>query len=224
MAVITGAGGAIGSKVAQYFAHRGWSLALFDRPSRVSNLEAQFPQSSVHGADLTNSRQIHEATAEALSVHGKVDALLCIAGGFAMGEAISTDIGDIEQQFSKNFKTVFEVTTSLLPHMLNRQSGFILGIAAAAAIKGGIGMSAYGTSKGALVGYLRSLRAEVEPSGIGVSILYPMGTVETPANCKAMAEANTKNWISRDQIAETIYFLATRRGGGKVHELRLHGS
>ena len=222
--VITGAGGAIGSTVAEYFASRGWSLALFDRASRVSKLQDQYPEASVHIADLTQSLAVRRATAEVISLHGKVDALLCLAGGFAIGEAVHTDFNNIEAQISVNFKTLFEVTSSLLPHMVNRQSGFILGIAAAAALRGGSRMSAYGASKGALVGYLRSLRAEVGPSGLSVSILYPMGTVDTLENRRTMPDANPDDWISRQQIAETIYFLATRRTGGLVHEISLHAN
>jgi NAD(P)-dependent dehydrogenase (short-subunit alcohol dehydrogenase family) len=222
VAIVTGAGGATAGAVIEHFTKEGWSLALVDRPSRCSKLREQFPKASVYGADLTESEQVRQATADALSTYGKIDALLCTAGGFAMQRAVDANMKDVERQLKLNFRTLFEITSAVLPNMLDRGAGFILGIAASAAIQGGERMSAYGASKAALVGYLRSVRAEVEQLGIGVSILYPIGTIDTPANRIAMPNASYENWISGRQVAEAIHFLATRNRRGRVREMSLH--
>ena len=85
-------------------------------------------------------------------------------------------------------------------------------------------MPSYAASKGAVTSYLKSVAAEVEPLGLGVSILYLMGTADTPANRKAMPNADPSGWISLEQVAETCHFLASRSSRGRVRELMLYAS
>jgi len=98
----------------------------------------------------------------------------------------------------------------------------VLGVASAQPIRGGARTVAYAAAKGAVLGYLQSLRSEVEPRGVGVSALVPMGTIDTPANRGAMPGSDPAQWIDAGELAEAIHFLAGRGARGRIAELRVH--
>ncbi len=221
---ISGAAGAIAGTIATTFGNAGWKLALLDLEANVTKLEERFPASLSLGVDLTRAGDAIAAVSAIEAEYGRLDALLNIAGGFAMQSAAEATPEDLERQLAINLSTLFNTTTAVLPGMLARGSGFVLGVSAAAAVHGGSRMPAYGAAKAAVVGFLRSVRAEVEAQGVGVSILYPMGAVDTPGNRASMPNTDPDTWIARDEIAETVLHLATRSPRGRVREVQVHAS
>lgn len=217
--LITGAGGAIGSVVASRFAEAGWRLILLaHRTSAAATLHHRYPQAQVLQADLTNE----EETRRALSQGEAPDAVLHIAGGFAMQAATEATWADLQEQFGRNFFSLFNLVRAVLPGMLARQHGFLLGVSAAPALNGGAQMGLYAASKAAVAAYLKSLQAEVEPQGVRVSILYPMGIIDTAANREAMPDADPQGWIDPQALADSILHLATRPRRGHIRELQVH--
>ena len=222
-AIVTGAGGAIAGHVIDAFARAGWKLALvaYDDAER-GRLQRDRGQHVIVQANLAHDAEARRATAEILAQCGSVDALLNIAGGFDTGDAVKTTPQQLEAQLDINLRTAFNATRALLPHLLERSSGFVLGVGAAAALDGGAAVGAYAASKAALVAWLKSLRAEVAPHGVAVSIVYPMGAVDTPGNRHAMPKSDPQRWIDPDELAATILHLATRGARGRVHEARVY--
>ena len=106
--------------------------------------------------------------------------------------------------------------------MLEQGSGSIVGVGAKPAQGGGAKMGPYAASKAALVTYLESVRAEFAPKGIGVSLLYPMGTIDTPANRNSMPDTDPKNWIAPEELAQSLLHLVSRGPRGQIHELRVY--
>jgi NADP-dependent 3-hydroxy acid dehydrogenase YdfG len=218
---ITGAGGNIGDTVAARFLDRGWNVALFDRGNHVDRLQASFPSALVVTADLTERDQTAEAVGSVQEHWGQIDALAHLAGGFAMGAARETDPDDVEQMLDLNFRTLFTTVQAVLPGLIAQRSGTIVGIAAKQALAGGRNVTAYAASKGALVGYLRALRSEVSRAGVGVGIVFPMGTIDTPENREAMPDTDPQTWISADEMAAALVYLAERTPRGRVDEIRI---
>jgi len=222
VAVVTGAAGAISREVSRVFKGANWRLALFERsPEKVEALQETHPKALVVRVDLTDGTATERAVGMVVEHFGQLDTVLNIAGGFAMQSAGEASLEDLEGQLSINLKTLFNTTRAALPHMLERGEGFLLGVSAGAALTGGARMPAYAASKGAVASFLKAVRAEVEPQGVGVSVLYPMGTVDTPANREAMPQADPQGWISAGEVAESILFLATRSKRGRVRELQV---
>ena len=224
VAAITGAAGAIGGRIAQRFAADGWQLALLDRPGHGNALRHAFPDASVAGVDLADASDTERAVREALERFGRVDALLNVVGAFAMQSAVDATDEDLDRQLELNLRTAFHATRAVLPSMLERGGGFVMGMAAAPAVRGSARMATYGAAKSAVAGYFRSVRAEVEPRGVGVGLLFPMGTVDTPANRKAMPDADPSSWIDPDELAAAAAFLAGRSGRGRVRELMVYAA
>lgn len=222
LVIVTGAAGAIAGTVAERFAAAGWRLALLDLDKNLPKLAERFPEAACRGVDLSHPEATRDAVDGIEEQLGHIDALLNIAGGFSMQSAVAATADDLEGQLALNVHTLFNATTAVLPGMLERGSGFVLGVAAASAVAGGARMPTYGAAKSAVVGYLRAVRAEVEAQGVGISILYPMGTVDTPGNRHAMPDGDPTRWISRDALADAVLFLADRGAGGRVRELQIY--
>jgi NAD(P)-dependent dehydrogenase (short-subunit alcohol dehydrogenase family) len=219
---ITGAAGAIAGTVARRFETEGWRLALLDLPRNQAGLRERFPDALAVGADLTEEDDAASAIHAATEHYGRVDALLNVAGGFAMATVTEVTLADLERQLSLNLRTAFNATRAVLPGMLERGEGAVVGVGAGPGLDGGARMSAYGAAKAAVAGFFRSVRAEVEPFGVGVSLLFPMGTVDTPANRRAMPDADPGRWIDPDEIASAMLYLVSRSRRGRVRELLIH--
>lgn len=218
---ITGAAGAIAGTVAEHFAAAGWRLALLDRPGHPDRLAERFPEALRLQADLGDPDAVAAAIERIERELGSLDALLNIAGGFSSQSAVDLTPAALTAQLDLNLRTLVHTTSAALPGMLARGRGFVLGVGSAAAVRAAARQPAYAAAKSALVGYLRSLGAEVETRGVGVAILYPMGTVDTPANRRAMPDADPGRWIRREALAEAALFLADRPAGGRVRELQV---
>lgn len=218
--VITGAAGAIGSVVADRFNRAGWSLALLDYgEDNAEQLRNQFPDAQVLAADLTNADAAREVIQSVHDEQGRIDALLNIAGGFAMQPAAEASLDDLQRMWAINVQTLFNTTRATLPIMQEQEGGFVLGVSAAAADDGAGGAATYAASKAAVAGYLKSLQQELD--SIRVSILYPMGVVDTPANREAMPDGDPQTWISREQLAESMLHAAQRSPRGHLREVRV---
>ena len=218
-AVISGAGGGVGHVLAERVAEHGCRLVLPAR-SASSELQRAFPDARIVEADLADPADCRRVADAADEAFGGVDALVNVAGGFAMQSALDLTPEQLEAQLTINLRTAVNLTGALLPGMVERRHGVVLGISAGAA-RGAKRMPAYAASKAALEAYLRSVRAEVAPSGVAVSVLVPEGTIDTPANREAMPDADPAAWIAPASLADAAWFLATRGPGGHVGELRV---
>jgi NADP-dependent 3-hydroxy acid dehydrogenase YdfG len=123
-----------------------------------------------------------------------------------------------------NFQTLFQTARAAIPHLLEKDHGFFLGVSAPAAEDGGAGAALYAASKGAVAAYVKSLDAEYADDGLRASVLYPMGVVDTPDNRDAMRDADPSTWIAPQELAEGMLYLANRSQRGHVKTLKVHAS
>lgn len=218
---ITGAGGNVGPAVAKAFDRAGWRLALLDSGNNVRTLREAFPHAVIATADLTDMEATRRAVREAEDTAGTIEAAVHLAGGFATGSALDTDDELFDRLHAANVRTLRTFVQAVLPRMLERGRGAIAGVGARQALEGGGNATAYASAKGGVLGYLRSLRKEVEPRGVGVTSIVPMGTIDTAENREAMPDADPAGWISPDELAATLVFFAQRGPQGRIGEFRL---
>lgn len=210
--VLTGAAGALGRAVAQYFLDQGARVALLDHSA--AHLANAFPglDNSRHllvAADVTSTAAVGEAAESVLKTFGYVDAVVHIAGGFAMGEqthALTRETWD--SMMNLNAWSFVAVTQAFVPSMIARASGSVIAVTAKTAARGAAGMSAYIASKSALQRLVEAMAAELAPHGINVNSIAP-SVLDTPANRQAMPDANPDEWVSTAVAAQTVGFLAS---------------
>ncbi len=223
VAVITGAAGNLAACVIPHFQQAGWHLALLGRSDAdQQDLEKHYPNQFVGLADLAVAKDAQVVMQQVIKHYGRIDALLNLAGGFALKSASELSTDDIQKQLTINFWTVVQSAQAVLPNMLKRQSGFIAAIGAGAAQKGGSKMAAYAAAKAAMIAYLKSLEAELGQQGIRVGIVTPLAAIDTAGNRQAMPDADRSTWIDPAELATSLLFMAERSASGRVQELQLH--
>jgi len=188
VAVVTGASSGIGTELVRELARSGTRVALLAR--RRDLIEALAAEVAASGGsaiplpcDVRDRVAVHAAIAEAGQRLGPVDLLIANAG---VGHSIPAEQFDaplFEDTIRTNLLGAVYAVEAVLPGMLARRSGHIVGISSLAAYRGFPLTYAYGASKAGLNSFLEGLRAEISDRGVRVTTVCP-GFVRTPMTAK----------------------------------------
>ena len=208
--IITGAAGAIGRVVAEVFIAAGARVVLVDRDeAAVMRVADELDAAAAFGVDLTDFQQAQTMAEEAVIRVGAVTGLINVAGGFKMVDLVDTTPDDYDHMLDINLRTLYNTTRAVLPLLVEQGHGFVAGFSAGPGFERGSGSIAlYSAAKAGVSALLQGLADEVRPQGIGVSVVYPMGVVDTPANRKAMPDADPATWIDPRSIGDALVFAA----------------
>ncbi len=221
---ITGASSGIGLACAQIFAKNNWNLVLGAR--RVEKLTSLVPQLKNLGAkdvytdylDVTDLKSCENFCVGALNFsEGRAEVLINNAG-LAEGskKLIDTPLADVDTMFKTNVYGVVHLCRILIPVMIKNQRGHIINLGSVAGHNVYDGGSVYCATKFAVRALTRTLRLELLGQPVRVTSIDP-GMVETEfsivrlkdeAAAKKIYEGMTP--LLPDDIADTIYFAATR--------------
>lgn len=160
-------------------------------------------------ADVTDEADVRRLVKEVIRKAGRIDALINLVGGFAMGRVEETDAILWQRMLTMNVTAAFLLSKAVLPGMVERGAGCIIHVAARAAVEPFPGAAAYVVSKSALVSLIRALSLEHAGSGVTVNGILP-ATIDTAANRASMPNADTSKWVTPDSIAQLAIFLASR--------------
>lgn len=215
--LITGATGNVGRATARRFAREGARLALVARVA--SDLDALVGELNtdtlVLEADLTNADDVERVVSQVEAAWGQIDVLVHAVGGYAGGKAVyepGTEL--LEKMWRLNVLPVQLVAGRVARHMLDRGvRGHIIIFGARSGLRGGARSSAYSAAKAAAMRIAESLAAEVRDQGIHVNIILP-STIDTPENREAMSKADPDKWVTPEQFADTVAFLASPASAG----------
>jgi NAD(P)-dependent dehydrogenase (short-subunit alcohol dehydrogenase family) len=212
MAIITGATGALGRVVAldllsnganvavPYLEEEGWKSLLALAGERKDRLAGS-------PVDLNSSDAVERFVSDFLKRSGRVDFLVCVAGGFAAGKSFETDDAAWDHMLDLNLKSVVRMLRPVVPAMIRQNFGRIVTVSSGAILKGGgAGIAAYAVSKGAVRQLTEILAQELEKYDIRVHCVLP-GTMDTAANRKAMPKADFSEWVKTEDVARVIHFL-----------------
>lgn len=211
--VVTGAAGNLGQAVARRFAAAGARLALLDLNAEglnrvVGSLSGQAAAKAYPG-NLIDQSAVADILGRIADEFGGIDVLANIAGGFTMGPLIQdTEDRDWDFMMNLNVRTVFNTCRHAIPVMLDGGGGRIINVSARAAENGKGRMGPYCASKAAVRTLTESLAAENKFDNIMVNCILP-GTVDTPENREAMADADFSKWVPPDALADVVMFLAS---------------
>jgi NAD(P)-dependent dehydrogenase (short-subunit alcohol dehydrogenase family) len=208
--VITGALGALGRSVAEIALARGARVAGIDHAQ--AQLPATDDRIELGGVDLSDAAQAKTAI-DAVAAHfGRLDALINIAGGFAF-EAVADGDGSVWQKMhTMNVVTTLNASRAAIPHLARSSSGRIVNVGAMGALQAGAGMGPYAASKAGVHRLTEALAAEWKGK-ITVNAVLP-STIDTAANRASMPKADFDKWVTPQELAEAILFLASEAASG----------
>ena len=202
--VITGALGALGRVVAETAAARGARVAGIDHAPSQAAATAQ--RIELGGVDLADSAQARKAIDTAAAHFGRLDALVNIAGGFTFETVADGDIKSWQRMHALNLLTALNASHAALPHLTASSAGRIVNIGAMGALQAGAGMGPYAASKAGVHRLTEALAAE-HKGKITVNAVLP-STIDTAANRASMPKADFSKWVTPQELAEVILFLA----------------
>jgi NAD(P)-dependent dehydrogenase (short-subunit alcohol dehydrogenase family) len=221
VALVAGAGGNLGSAVANAFRAAGARTVLVERDAQ--RLRQAFPElqgSPDHvlagGVDLMAPGGLDAVVAQAVERFGRIDILVNAVGGFRAGRPMhETPMETWDLLLDLNLRTTLVAARAVVPAMLAQRYGKIVTVAARAALAGAANMAAYSASKAAVVRLTESLAAELKGDGINVNCVLP-GTLDTPENRRDRPDADFSTWGALEAVADVILFL-TSAAARSVH-------
>jgi len=179
-AVVTGGSQGIGLATARALASRGARVSLVARdPDRLAAAGVSITGSVAVPADVTDADGLAAALGRLVAEQGPADLLVTSAGASHPGYFDALDIEVFRAQMELNYLGTVHAIKALLPPMLDRGRGGIVGVSSTAGLLGVFGFGAYGPTKYAVRGLCDALRAEYGHRGIYVGCVFPPDT-ETP--------------------------------------------
>jgi len=208
--VVTGGTGALGTAMVGALVEAG---AICHVPY-IDRAEAERFRWRDHArVKLVASIELTDEAAVAKLYNGvpKLWGSVHLAGRFAMAPIGETTKADLLKQIGMNFVTAFLCCRAAVTAMMRAgEGGRIVNVANRPALewRAGAGMVAYTASKSAVAALTVALAEEVVKSGILVNAVAP-STMDTPANRRAMPNADHDAWPKVEDVATTILFLAS---------------
>ena len=214
VAVITGATGGIGSAAARLFAEEGARVALVDLDEAALQDVVRSigeDKASYTVADVTQPDQSQAYINEAVERWGGVDILLANAGiEGTLSPIPDYPIDMFDRVMAVNVRAVWLGIKYVVPVMRERGGGSIVITSSTAGIGGSPEMSAYNTSKHAVIGLMRCAAMEGAPDGIRVNTVNPapietrmMRSIEE-MRVAAMDDARVTVEVAKQSFAERI--------------------
>jgi 3-oxoacyl-[acyl-carrier protein] reductase len=218
-ALVTGASKGIGAAIARALAADGWHVAVNYRSDKdgaeatVKAIEEAGGKAVALHADVTNGTNDLFKRAEEL---GPVLALVNNAGVTADGLAIQLEDEDWDRVIDTNLSAAFRLTRSAMRPMIKARYGRIINVASVVGPRANAGQANYAAAKAGLIGFTKTVAAEVARRGVTVNAVAP-GFIETDMT-KDVPDAVLQAIPARrvgapEDVAAAVRFLASEDAG-----------
>ena len=205
--LVTGANGGLGTHVTQAFLNTGATVIGTSR--KIQQSEFASPNFHAMAAEISTREAAAKLVDQVAKRFARVDVLAHTVGGFAGGQSVAdSEETTFRQMFEINLHATFYILRAIIPLMRKQGSGRIIAIGSRQALEPGAGIGAYSASKAAMVSLLRTVALENRDVGITANVILP-GTMDTPANRKAMPNADFSKWVQPAAVASLITWLAS---------------
>jgi NAD(P)-dependent dehydrogenase (short-subunit alcohol dehydrogenase family) len=206
VAVVTGAGGALGHATTVTLAATGLTVVAVDRNEQALSDFSDPVRPEV--ADTTDPAAAKSLIDRIAGQVGPPDVLVNTIGTFSPGDVLAATPETLRLMMDVNLGPALWLSQAVAPYMQQQGSGAIVHVAARPGIEPTGGMATYSVSKAALVYLTRILDIEFRPHGIRVNAVAPQ-LLDTPANRTILPAEVLAHAVAPQAIADVIAFLVS---------------
>lgn len=222
VAFVTGAARGIGRAIALLFAGEGANLIAVDvdrenLQTLACEIERMGRIALAAPIDIAEPSQVEELVEHAIARMARIDILVNNAGIIRRGSFVDHRREDWDRVLKVNLGGTFNCAQAIVPHMIRQGGGRIVNVTSIAGKVGDITAAAsYGTSKGAINAFTKSLARELASKGINVNAVAPHA-IETDMSREWSEEKRRaviesiplKRMGKPEDVAEAVAFLAS---------------
>lgn len=210
-AIVSGASGNLGKAVVSQLLKDDFNVigTVFNNKNCGKNED--HPQFEKYKLDLSQEKETEEFITYIVNKYGDIHFSALLVGGFGMNSFVDTQLDEVRTMFKLNFETVYLSAQKIFKQMKKQKNGgkIVLTSAKPAIEKGASkGMTAYSLSKGLIFQLAEHINAEGASHQIKASVIVP-SVIDTPVNRDAMPKSDFSKWVTPQQIAEVISFIAS---------------
>lgn len=185
VAIVSGGSSGIGKALAAALAAAGATVANFD-------VGAPEP------VDVSDEAQVGRAVAEVASQWRRIDLVFSNAGFLRAGATESFAIETFDRILAVNLRGAFLLARACIPHLRSTRGAMVF-TSSTSGLVGAAGEAAYAATKAGIIGFARSLAAELAADGVRVNAIAP-GWIDTPFNDPVWALAGDRTEAERDVL------------------------
>lgn len=222
--VVTGAGGGIGTAIAERFAREGGQVIVTDSNEQGANettagINAEGLAAATYLADISSGEACRKLISDVIADFGKIDVLINNAGINRRGPLMELTQEDWDLTLAVNVTSMFHLCQATIPHMIKAGGGAIVNTASQWGLHPAPGHIAYNVSKAAVASFTENLARDYAPQKIRVNAVCP-GEIGTPmlqkaAERKGLTFADFDKMVPfgrigrPDEVAALMAFLAS---------------
>jgi NADP-dependent 3-hydroxy acid dehydrogenase YdfG len=237
VALVTGASSGIGAAAAVALAARGAAVALAARrkdrlDDLAESIRAQGGSMLVLESDITDQAQAAAAVEGAVAEFGRLDTLVNNAGVMLLGPAVDAPLSEWHRMVELNVLGLLYCAHAALPHLLraaedsSRRVADLVNISSTAGRVARNGAGVYALTKHGVGAFSESLRQEVGPRHVRISLVEPGATAtELPSHNRAevltamRAQVSGLQPMQPEDVADAIAYIVTRPRHVAINEL-----
>jgi len=198
--IVTGGASGIGRAVVKRLAEEGCIVGIFDLDDKGAATTIGMCQSgngrvTAHKVDISDYKQVEEATRAFESQAGPIDMLANVAGWDKAAPFLETDVELWNRIIAINLYGPLNVQHVIARGMAERKFGRIVNVASDAGRVGSFGEAVYSACKGGIASFTKTLARELARSGITLNVVCP-GPTDTPL-FRSFADQKLRDSLAR---------------------------
>ena len=215
---ITGASGGIGLSICEKFKKKDYHLILTSSSKeKIKSLKNKFGSDNFYyEVDISDNANLQNCVNQVDADHKDISVIVNNAGTTEDNLIFRMKSDQWMKVIQTNLNSSYQIIKTLLPNMLSKKYGKIIGISSIVATTGNPGQSNYVASKSGMIGLYKSIALEVAKRNINVNLISP-GFISTAMTDK-LNEDQKENYLSKipmakfgdpEDIANLVYFLSS---------------